>query len=117
MGWFKNDPPPSLPPMQQESLGSKLIHSILGIKSDVARHNDAIAAAAAALENGQQVYIEDKKTNQMYKKLVAQNGGRNLPAAKAHDGVTLYVDRPNPTGGTDHYTIVRGEIVASWHDG
>jgi hypothetical protein len=103
--------------MQQESLGSKLIHSILGIKSDIARRNDAIVAATQALKSGQQVYIEDKKTNQLYKRMVAANGGKNLPVAKAHDGVTHYVDRPNPKGGTDHYTIVNGEVVASWHDG
>jgi hypothetical protein len=116
MGWFKSDPPP-LPEPIQESLGTKLFNSILGVKSDAARHNDAIAAAQQALKSGQQVYIADKKTNKLYCEMVAKAGGKNLPVAKGHDGVTHYVDRPNPKGGTDHYTIVHGEIVASWHDG
>ena len=117
MGWFKNDPPPALPPVQPEGMVSKILNSVLGTKSDIARRNDAIAAAQQALKSGQQIHLKDKATNKIYKELMAHHGGKNLPTATASDGVTQYVDVPGTNGGTDHNTIVHGVIVSTWHTG
>ena len=110
----KHQPVPQPVP---ESLGSKLICAILGVKSEERRHNEAVAAAQQALKSGQQVILSDPKTNKVYKQMVARAGGKNLPVATAPDGVTTYVDVPGKNGGTDHHTIVHGEIVATWHTG
>lgn len=116
MGWFKNDPQP-LPERLPESLGSKLVNAILGTTGDVARHNAAIDAAQQALKTGQQVYIADKKTNKLYCEMVSKAGGKPLPLARGHDGVTHYIDEPDPKGGTYHHTVVNGQIVATHHTG
>jgi len=117
MGWFKSDPPPPLPEPQPVGIVSQVICAILGTKSDVQRHNDAIAAAQESLKRGQQIIIRDKATNKYYKELMAHHGGKNLPTATLEDGITQVVNVPGKHGGVDQVTIVHGVEVSRMHRG